>query len=57
LIARKAMMTEIRAVGLTRYADPRLAFLTRAAERLELVEAGAMEIDDIVAKLERVKVA
>jgi hypothetical protein len=50
-------MTEISAVGLNQYADPRLAFLAGAAERLELVEGGVMEIDDIVAKLERVEAA
>ena len=41
-------MTEISAVGLNQFADP-----ARAAERFELVEGGVMEIDDIVAKLER----
>ena len=51
------MMPEISAVGLNLYADPRLAFLARAAERFELVEGGVMEIDDIVAKLERVEAA
>jgi hypothetical protein len=51
------MMTEVSAVGLNQYADLRLAFLTRAAERFELVEGGVMEIDDIVAKLERVEAA
>jgi hypothetical protein len=50
-------MTEIRAVGLNQYANPRLAFLARAAERLELVEGGVMEIDDIIAKLEWVEAA
>ena len=50
------MITEISAVG-SSYADPRLAFVARAAERLELVEGGVMEIDDIVAKLERVEAA
>lgn len=51
------MMPEISAVGLNHYADPRLAFLAWAAERFELVEGGVMEIDDIVAKLERVEAA
>ena len=50
-------MTEISAVGLNQYADPRLAFLARAAERLDLVEGGGMGIDDIVAKLERAEAA
>jgi Transcriptional Coactivator p15 (PC4) len=31
-------MTEISAVGLNQYADPRLAFLARAVARFELVE-------------------
>jgi hypothetical protein len=51
------MMTEISAVALNQHADPRLAFLARAAERFELVEGGVMEIDDIVSKLERVEAA
>ena len=50
-------MTEISAVGLNQYADPRLAFLARAAERLVLVEGGVVAIEDIVAKLERVEAA
>jgi hypothetical protein len=41
-------MTEISAVGFNQYGDPRLAFLARG---------GVMEIDDIVAKLERVEAA
>jgi hypothetical protein len=39
-------MTEISAVGLNQYADPRLAFLARAAARFELVEGSAMEIGE-----------
>ena len=50
-------MTEISAVGLNQYADPRLAFLARAAERLKLVEGGVMEVGDVVAKLEQVEAA
>jgi hypothetical protein len=39
-------MTEISAVGLNQYVDPRLAFLARAAARFELVKAGVMEIGE-----------
>jgi hypothetical protein len=40
------MMTEISAVGLNQYADPRLAFLARAAARFGLVEGSATEIGE-----------
>jgi hypothetical protein len=39
-------MTEVSAVGLNQYADPRLAFLARAAARFELLEGSAMEIGE-----------
>ncbi len=49
-------MTEISAVGLNQYADPRFAFLARAAARFELVEGGVMEIaeafDGLIASLQ-----